>query len=87
VEREFLQCAADTIPLAVRIAAEFGQTGQAEETTPLLPSRDGTTLIGLRAASEWIGHLWSPSDGNTVPRWLSVYVDLPGESICRWISR
>jgi DNA-binding CsgD family transcriptional regulator len=80
-EREFLQCAIDNISFSAQIAARRSPSSEDDQTTSLLFSRHGATLIGLSSACERFGHLWSRHEGDRVPRWLSDYVGQPGEHI------
>lgn len=80
-EAEFLQCAVDNISAAARVAGKNDLSNPDSQAASLLLSKHGATLIGLDGMRERFGHLWTRSDGDTVPRWLADYFDQPGEHV------
>lgn len=80
-ECEFLQCAVDNIAAAARVAASKDLTSLDGQAASVFLSQKGATIVGLSRLQERFGHLWTRSDGDTVPRWLAEYVDQPGEHL------
>jgi DNA-binding CsgD family transcriptional regulator len=80
-ECEFLQCAVDNISAAARIAARNDMPSTDNHTASIYLSKFGATIVGLESMRERFGHLWTKSDGDTVPKWLMDYVGQPGEHL------
>lgn len=80
-ECEFLQCVVDNISSAARISAGMDAASLDARSASVFLSEQGATLIGLQSVRALFGHLWSRSDGDRVPRWLTDYIAQPGEHI------
>lgn len=80
-DREFLQCAVDNISAVARLAVGNGQQAAGGKSTSAYLSRQGAMIVGLANMRDRFGDMWPCSDGDSVPDWLTEYVQDPGEHV------
>ncbi|MGB0505140.1 MAG: LuxR C-terminal-related transcriptional regulator [Pikeienuella sp.] len=78
---EFLQCAVDHVAAAARGAAQREMQDLDDEASSVLINEEGVAIVGLNSMRERFGHIWSRQNGDRVPRFLTEYIDLPGEHL------
>jgi DNA-binding CsgD family transcriptional regulator len=80
-ECEFLQCAVDHVAAAARMAANQEKPNLEDDASSILINDRGVAIVGLKSMHERFGHIWSRQDGDRVPRFLTEYIDQPGEHL------
>jgi DNA-binding CsgD family transcriptional regulator len=80
-ECEFLQCAVDHVAAAARMAASQEKQVHEDDASSILINERGVAIVGLNSMRERFGHIWSRQNGDRVPRFLTEYIDQPGEHL------